>query len=374
MARKKVARTLAALPPKRVIDQTPYKTERLIEILRKAALKNQREQPRAFYSMREVVAHYHVPFSTVSRVYRRLDEEGLLSCVRGSKTILQGLNFDRQLSIRAFVGLPASLSAFVTLQAYRTFFIKIRRELRLRGFATAMVFFDKKEARTDELSKRLKKYEVDTVIWFQPPKEAKETALYLKDIGIRLIGVAHHEFPIIPCRYHVRRDAAIGLLLAEWKARHSVHRVTLVQVIDQRLGAIEETLQSILEDLEITSSVANYRAQRSVAFLDTLQREKTDGIIFSSPTLASKFCFRCPDAVTKLLQRRRVAFINGPVSMPFAKAPDVRVDLVTVDWQWVAERIVDDLLTQEAFKVAGPTVFEAQANIQVRLSDFAQEI
>ena len=97
----------------------------------------------------------------------------------------------------------------------------------------------------------------------------------------RLIGVAHHEFPIITCRYHVRRDAAIGLLLAEWKARYSVQRITLVQAADQRAAAIEETVQTILEELEIKSSPAIYRGQRSEAFLRTLQKAKTDGIIFS---------------------------------------------------------------------------------------------
>ncbi len=367
-------RKLAPLPSKRVVDRAPHKTDALTEILRKVAVKNQREQPRTFYSMREVVAHFHVPFSTVARVYRRLEEEGLLSRVRGSKTILQGLHFDRQLRVRAFVGLPASLSEFVTIQPYRTFFLKIKRELRLRGFATATIYFDREEARTDALSKRLKRYEVDTVIWFQPSKEAKETALHLRDMGIRLIGVAHHEFPAITCRYQVRRDAAIGLLLSEWKARHGVQRVTLVQATDQRAAAVEETVQTILQELEISSSVAIYRGQRIEVFLRTLQKAKTGGIIFSSPALASKFCFRRPGAMTDLLQKQRVAFISGPVTMPFAKVPNVRVDLVAVDWQLVAERIVDDLITQEAFKIAGPTVFEAEANLRVPLSDFAQAI
>src|SRR5437588_12094378 len=193
-------------------------------------------------------------------------------------------------------------------------------------------------------------------------------------MGIRLIGVAHHEFPAITCRYHVRRDAAIRKLLAEWKARYSVQRITLVQAADQRAAAIEETVQTILEELEIKSSSAIYRGQRSEASLRTLQKAKTDGIIFSSAALASKFCFRSPVAVTELLQKQRVAFVNGPVSMPFAKVPDVRVDLVTVDWQSVAERIVDDLITQEAFKVAGPTVFEAEPKLRVLLSEFAQPI
>jgi len=374
MARKKVSRTLAPLPTKRLLHHAHHKTERLIEILREVALKNQQEQPRTFYSVRDVARQFKVPVSTVSRAYRRLEQEGLLNRIRGSKTILQGLHFDRHLSVRAFVGLPASLSEFVTIQTYRTFFIKIRRELRLRGFATAMVFFDKEEARTDALSKRLKAYEIDTVIWFQPSKEAKETALRLSDLGIRLIGVAHHELPSIPCRYNVRRDAASRALLEEWKVRHAVDRVTLVQSDKERTPAIEETLNAILEELAIASSVASYHGQRSDAFLRTLQKAKTDGIIFPAPALASKFCFRCPDVVTELLQERRVAFVSGPVSMPFAKVPDVRVDLVTVDWQLVAERIVDDLITQEAFKIAGATVFEAKANLRVSLSEFAQVI
>ncbi|MEY2497473.1 MAG: hypothetical protein QOD12_1029 [Verrucomicrobiota bacterium] len=374
MARKKVPRTLAPLPGKRVLDDAPHKTERLIDIMREVALKNQREQPRAFYSLREVATRFNVPVSTVSRAYGQLEQEGLLNRVRGSKTVLQGLQFDRQLSVRAFVGLPASLSEFVTIQAYRTFFIRIRRELRLRGFATAMVFFDKAEATSDALAKRLKAYEIDTVVWFQPTREAKETALRLSDLGIRLIGVAHHQFPAIPCRYDVRRDAGIRALLEEWKTRHAVDRIILIQADKQRTPAVEETLKGILGELGIKSSVASYHGRRSEAFLGKLQKAKTDGIIFSSSALASKLCFRSPDAVIELLRARRVAFINGPVSMPFATVPDVRVDLVTVDWQLVAEKIVDDLITQEAFKIAGQTVFEAQANLRVSLGDFAQPI
>jgi hypothetical protein len=47
--------------------------------------------------------------------------------------------------------------------------------------------------------------------------------------------------------------------------------------------------------------------------------------------------------------------------MPFTRVPDVKVDLVTVDWQLVAERIVDDLISQDAFQLPGPTYFDAEA-------------
>jgi hypothetical protein len=345
-----------------------------VEVLRDVAAKNQLEQPRAFYSIRQVGTHFHVPFSTVSRVYRRLEQEGLISRVRGSKTILQGLHFDRHLSVRAFVGLPASLSSFVTLQDYRMFFIRLRRELRLRGFAAATAYFERGEAGTGGLSTRLKAYEVDTVIWFQPPEGAKETALRLADMGIRLLGVANDDFPTIPCRYQVRRDAATRALLAQWKTSNAVERVTLVQSVDQRSTAEDEALQTLLDDVGLNWSVAQYGGQRSPAFLRSLQKAKAAGILFSSSALASKFCFRSPVEVTELLKTHRVAFIKGPVGMPFARVPDVGVDLVTVNWQLVAERIVDDLITQDAFLEPGPTVFEAEAQLRVPLSKFAQSI
>lgn len=229
MPRRKVPRVLTSLPPKRLLQSAPHKTERLAELLREAAIDNQREQPHAFYSMRQVASHYQVPFAVVSRVYDRLEQEGLPTAVRGSKTILQGNHFNRHLGVRAFVGLPASLSAFVAIQAYRSFFIRIRRELRLRGFATAMAFFEKQEARTSSLSARLKAYEVDTVIWFQPPREARETLLRLGDLGIRIIGVAHEHVALIPCRYEVRRDLAVSSLLSTWRQQLAIDNVTAVR-------------------------------------------------------------------------------------------------------------------------------------------------
>src|SRR5688572_26900057 len=373
MARKKVTRALAPLPSPRHLEKAHHKTETLTAILRDVAVKNQQEQPRAFHSVRAVAAHFKVPVSTVSRAYRQLELEGLISRVRGSKTVLQGLNFDRQLKVRAFVGFPTSLSAFVTLQDYRTFFIRIRRELRLRGFAAATAFFEPEEAGTDALSKRFKAYEVDTVIWFQPVKEARTTALHLADMGIRLIGIGNDASSAIPIRYQVRRQSAIRTLLTNWKAQ-GPERVVLVESKDQRASAVREALPAIFDELEIRWSVATYKGQRSEAFLRELQRKKADGIIFSSSALASKFCFRAPGAVADLLQSHRVAFLNGPVSMPFARVPEIKVDLVMVDWQEVARTIVDDLISQEAFQLLGPTTFEAEAKLCVPLSDFAQSI
>jgi DNA-binding transcriptional regulator YhcF (GntR family) len=120
--------------------QPPDKADGLRQALRSVAIKNQREQPRVFYSLREVAKRFRVPVSTVAKIYHDMVQDGLLSRVRGSRTVLNGLRNNRRLSVRGFVGLPALISNFVAIQEYRTFFISLRRELWSRGFATTMFF------------------------------------------------------------------------------------------------------------------------------------------------------------------------------------------------------------------------------------------
>ncbi len=48
---------------------------------------------------------------------------------------------------------------------------------------------------------------------------------------------------------------------------------------------------------------------------------------------------------------QRVAFIDGPIDIPFAEMPDVLVDLVSFEWQFIAEAIVNDLVTLEALTI-----------------------
>src|ERR1700730_11587189 len=103
MARKRIRRSLPLLPKRPAIDPREEKTARLIEIMRGVAIANQREEPRSFYPVRELARHFHVPLSTVARVYGQLEDDGLLVATRGSQTVLQGRNSGRQLNVRGFV-------------------------------------------------------------------------------------------------------------------------------------------------------------------------------------------------------------------------------------------------------------------------------
>jgi hypothetical protein len=54
------------------------------------------------------------------------------------------------------------------------------------------------------------------------------------------------------------------------------------------------------------------------------------------------------------------------------KGGNVPIDLVSVNWQLVAERIVSDLINQEVFASAKTIVFEAESKLRAPLNQYAQ--
>src|SRR5437763_1849991 len=204
MARKKVVRRLAPLPRRAILKAREHKTERLAEILRGIAVTSQTDEPKIFYPVRDVADRFRTSTSVVAKAYEQLEDEGLLSTVRGSRTLLQSISAGRRLSVLGFIGMPASVPAFVGLQDYRTFFIRVRRELRARGFAVAMVLFDPADMKSGRLEKRIVKYGFDTVLWYRPDASAREITSRLKDAAVRLIAVSDHALSPIDLRYEIR--------------------------------------------------------------------------------------------------------------------------------------------------------------------------
>lgn len=372
MVRRKPIQRVPALPSVKGLKLGENKGLQLLEILRGIALKNQRPEPQVFYPIRDVARHFRVPLSTVVRVYDQLEQEGILVSIRGSKTLVQGLTSGRHLSVLGFIGMPAFTPSFVTLQDYRTFFIRTRRELRARGFAVAAVFYDREEQQHGQLMARMQKYDFDTVLWHQPDRAAQQTVPQLKDSGVQIIAVSDRGFPSIRCRYEVRRERAIMSILRDWRGSAGIKSVVTVR--GARISeAKEELLRNLLDEEGLTYEFQSAVHQPPGAFVESLGQNKQRGIIFSSQA-AALFAFRAPDALAKLMTRVRVALTGGPVSIPFAQIPDVAADLVVVDWQLVAEQIVSDLISRKALDRGEVTVFEAKAHLRAPLSQYAQSL
>jgi hypothetical protein len=372
MARKKIVRKLPPLPKGPVLRAKDHKAERLLEILRGIAVANQKEQPQPFYPVRDVARRFQVPVSTVARVYDRLEEEGILSSIRGSRTLLQGLGAARHISVRSYVGMPAAVSYFVALQNYRTFFIRTRRELRARGFAVTTVFFEPRELETAGLEEKFKKYGVDTVLWYLPDVAARDAVARLRDQGVRFICISEGGSAPIRCHYEIHRANAINAILKDWRAKDRIKSVVIVRGL-KRSAAAEERLAALLEDQEVACESVKPGNQQLERFLESLGDDRSRGIIF--PAWAASLCgFRAPEALIQLMNRSRVAFVDGPVTMPFTKVIEAPVDLVTVNWQLLAERVVDDLTAGDGLESGEPIIFEADPHLRVPLSEFAQSI
>jgi hypothetical protein len=371
MARKKISRRLPPLRGKLKLSGGNVKTEQLSEILRQAARTHQTENPQVFYALRDVASRFDVSLSMVAAVYSQLENEGLLTRLRGSRTLLKGLDNARQISVHGVVGVPISLSCFMKRQKCRMFFVSVRRELRRRGFMTAGLFYEEAEARPEFLLERIKHCKVDTVLWYQPDRCARETARLLRDTGVRVLGVADGVLPAMPCRFEISRERGIATILCAWKSEN-IKRVSIVYA-ERRSAMEEERLKAVLEALGFQDDFVEAGRGNYEMVLDALAAEPESGIILLGEA-ASLFAFRVPHRLTAVMNQRRVALIDGPLSLPFASDGGARGDLVVADWQAVANGIADELLTGNAFSHSRSTVFEAKAYLQAALTDFAQTI
>ena len=373
MARKKLIRSLPALRKRRVFSNAHRKTDLLYTILRNAALKYQSEETKTFYPLREVAARYGVSISMVSAAYQRLEKEGFLARVRSSRTILKAISSVSRVVLNGDIGVPMPLSLLVTRQKCRIFYTLIRRELRRRAFASPGLLFEAAEARADLLAELLMECKVNAVLWYMPDQCARETALLLKDSGVRVIGIGDSGVPRISCRYEIQRESAMRVILRRWKTEPNLKKIGIVRA-PRRSAADEERLEGWLESEGLCYDYVTIEKEKTPnAFLKSLARRQRQGFIF--PGLAASFFgFRAPESLCHFFRQHRVALMDGPLSLPFAPVPAVRADIAATDWRSLTSAITEDFLSMDAFADSKTTVFEAKPYLQAPLSQFAQTI
>lgn len=367
MSRKAIVRNLPDLKTVRLRDGD-HKEQHVFESLRAAALHHRNRHAQPFYAVREVSRAFAIPISSVSRVYGRLEREGLVTRIRGSHTLLRGVSNQRTVTIQGIIAMPAALSCFLTLLDYRLFFLTVRRTLRTRGFVTLAIYFDESELRDGSLADRLKLYQVDTVVWYLPGAAAQNTIRQLHDMGIRVIGIADGGLPAILCHYGIHRERALRQVLRTWRSVGRIERVTVVLCPGRSSRADQERLEELL----ITERFEFDTAELTDRSLDTLVSSlSSPGVIIMSPA-GSLLGFRKPDLLKALLQQHRVAFLDGAIAIPFAALPNARCDIVSVDWQTVAERLAQDLTSVPKNGDIKRVSFDAKALLNVPVSTHFQ--
>lgn len=363
---------MPSLPARLRREKNEPRTAAFLRLLRRIALANRGDQVQTFYSRRNVAEHFKLPLSLVSRVFLQLEDEGLLGRIRGSRTVLHGLKYDRNLRVRGIVGLPVSLFRFSALSDYRAFILHLRRQLRHHGFMPAAVFFERQEARGDFLAERLLEARADTVIWISPDRACKGTVSALKDAGVRVVGAGDCLLSSLPCRYQIRRENALRAVLRKWRACGVTETVLLAE---PRVHSAEneQSYRAVSEEQLLPSRMQMIDEGSLDRLLATFLCEENRGTLLTA-SAAALCMLREPGAFGELMGKRHVVFVEGTPSAPFAIIPDVRVEIITLDWKMVAETIVEDLAAKAGLSPAESLVFDAEAHLAVWLRDFCRQL
>jgi hypothetical protein len=357
-----------------VMEPLPAPTTRdpqaLHELVRRFAVSEQRGQARIFHSIRAAAQHFGVPNSTIARIYRRLSEDGILRTVRGAGTVLEGAGAVRTLHVSGVVGLPVFLPRFLSWQEYRTVLLRLRRELRARRFAADLVFYDAPSAQgLLTLAPRLKRRGFDSVVWLDVDRAARDVVAGLHDGGMRVVAISRSSrLNGVPCRYRICRDRGVRTVFQDWRAA-GVRSAVLI-AIDGNAGAAERTIRQAADDNGLQLGVVGPADQeRLAAFVDAID----EAVIF--PANAAEVCaLRAPEALARLMQRRRVLLMTGVPSFVCSEVPDVSADLVSLDGQLLAEAITADLLSGDAFAGTRTSIFEATAQLRAPLRAYAPRL
>jgi hypothetical protein len=347
------------------------KRDWLLEMIRGLAVKQQLDTPQVFLSLRVAADRFGVSTSAMATIYRQLKQEGVLSSVRGSHTMLREHGTGRNLRARGLIGMPVSISRFQTLQDHRQCFLQLRDELHKRDFVTTTIFFEQPDGQPDIIIARLKKEKVEAVIWLLPEGADRETVLRLRDLGMRFIGVNITSLSGLVCRYQVARQQAIRTILRNWRADPKINMVTIVRISGET-GAGEqrlEKLQALVASEKIKCEISTMRDGQISTLLKSLCQDKVTGIILPAAA-AAMLGWRAPETLKDVLGTCRIALIDGPMDLPFAEhIPQAEVDLVTVNWHAVTRQIADDVLSGEAFDGSKTTVFEAEPHLRAPFKD-----
>ncbi|MEY2602659.1 MAG: Bacterial regulatory protein gntR family, partial [Verrucomicrobiota bacterium] len=314
--------------------------------------------PSPFYSIRAVADHFGVAPTTVSRIYSRLKEEGLLASIWGSTTFIQPARAYKQLRMRAVVSLPALLSSFWTLPDYRRFFTALQDSLFKCGFAARLVFHDGDEADKPRFAELLVAYKSDFVVWLDPTLKNLSIAARLVDRGIRLITIGDALASTDGNTYTIKRSTALKQCFSCWQ-RQGIQAVRVLHGAAPELRETYGTIETILSEARLPYSFINLRSSSIENELTLLGETGHSALILPSSRFPTQLSPANAASLRELSPRCRVLLCDGSVDLAATRFLPKHADLIRVNWFRVASRIVRDLANPFYYDARHPAIFEA---------------
>jgi hypothetical protein len=330
----------------------------MLRLLREMALKARQKQPRPFYSIRTVARNFHVPLTTVARVYAQLKKEGILGSVWGSSTVVEPYELNKELRIRGIVALPASLKAFRALRNYRMFFENMHAVLWRVGFATRQVFYENGNAGMSAFSEALLNEKVDVVLLLLPDPVVLSSTKRLLDRGVRVVTVADSLISNSRADYLLSRLHALKDVVNLWKMR-GIRLVTIVHKSGSRSTTPLEAIGTCLDEVRMAHALATVSTSPTDE-VRSLCRQNNTAIIFPGCESVLQLAYEHPRDFALLIKQHPVLLMEGMPDLPINILSGVGVEAIEFDWRPVVNRVAGDLLKWKRLSGEKPIVFRAK--------------
>jgi hypothetical protein len=247
--------------------------------------------------------HFEVPPSTVTRLYGRLKDEGVLGTIWGSKTVIEPSEINRDIRIKAIIGLPASLRAFPAFPNYREFFLTLQDALWKQGFGTRLLFYDQ-DINCPSICETFLVYHVDLVIWLAPKSRDANMISRLTDREIKSISI-FDGLPINGERgiFLSQRNALVECL-SEWR-KSGIRSAFLVDNQNNGASSRQRIIEECLLDAGITLTLQAPEAW-DVRLSPPTRQYKQSGLIFGSRDAILRVASCATNEFERNVQYRRV--------------------------------------------------------------------
>jgi Predicted transcriptional regulators len=358
MGRKAVIRELPRLidilPDREAWLKAPNRGHAVEKGLRRIVASVRGEDRLPFYSMREVAAYFDASLRAVSAAYEKLNQEGLLTIVRGSKTILEGRRQAPKTPLRGVVGVPIALPSFLYGNNPRQLFILFEEELRRLNYVVDFIFYATGSDDTHQLAERLLSHDLDTAVWIGPPQTMKEAILRLDDAGIPQVIMCDGPAMLPLQGYTLDLDRGFREAAAGWhkKGLRSVHLV----------GPTRSLAPHFLRKIRAAYSLRGFRVTEGFCepdeFFSRIERvPASTGLVFLEHFHYEMLCNHDWRTMRDLFLRHRTLLAQGPVHHHAFHGTRIPADTLDLRFSEIAVRLARDITTRAYLDPANDTTF-----------------
>lgn len=344
--------------------------------LREVADRLRSNVPQPFYSMREIANHFQVPLGTVSRVYKRLENECIISRIRSSHTMLMGRNVLPRTAVRGVVGIYIWLRSMINLPYTSSLVMGFEQRLRRIGYVTDVIFHSEtNEEITPAFASRLLEHPLDIVVLHTPLPGSRQNILSLREHGIRVIVVQRKDsYSELPALMYLQdylpayqqmalrwREVGIRqvLICTPPACLHNRSELNIFRRILQQHGLKLELSQDSPRTLLKKFGRRTKKVSNALAFLDG--------------DFCEKFCNLEPQAIEQLSRVVRLAFCVGAVRLPYLQSRQIKADVVDFSPTEIVSRISSDIGRLSVLADGVCHTFTAHYQEQIALYDDVRE-